>query len=93
MAALPCAPKGKTICLSRFQQRQDIPRRILEPRDRRPIPARNPGRVCLQVGFVIDFKSDAALAQFIHSFFYAVYGQKPLAGDKLRYHIIDVVLS
>jgi hypothetical protein len=32
-------------------------------------------RIRLQVGFVVDFKSHAALAQFVHSFFYAVYGK------------------
>ncbi len=61
--------------LSLFEHRQDIPRWILEPRDRRPVPARNPARVRFQVGLVIDFKSHAALAEFTHSFFYAVYGK------------------
>ena len=72
---LPGLSEGQAIRFSRFLHRQNIARWILEPRDRRPIPARNPARVRLQVGFVKDFKSHPALAQFIHSFFYAVYGK------------------
>jgi len=39
------------------------------------IPARAPSGAGFQVGFVIDFKSHTALAQFIHNFFHIVDGK------------------
>jgi hypothetical protein len=48
--------------LSRFQHRQDIPCRILEPCNRRTVPTRNSAGVRFQVRLVVDFESHAALA-------------------------------
>src|SRR5690349_20193870 len=58
-----------------FQHGQDVPRWILKPVDCWPIPSRNSTRVGLHVGFVVDFKSHTALAQFLHSFLHAFHGK------------------
>jgi len=61
--------------LSLFQNRQNVPGRIFEPSNRRAVPARNSTRIGLQIWFVVDFKSHATFIEFIHIFFYAVYGE------------------
>lgn len=60
-------------CLSSFKHGQNISSRILEPRDLRSAVAMYPTRIGLQIWFVIDFKPDATLGEFIHSPFYVVY--------------------
>src|SRR5579872_1591435 len=61
--------------LCRFQYRQNIPCGILEPGNRWPVSTRNPSRICLQVWFVVEFESDPAIAELIHSLFHVVDGK------------------
>src|SRR5437762_4128526 len=59
--------------LSGFQNRQNISCRVFEPGDGWAIAARNSSRVRLQIGLVITFKPDAALAEFVYGFLDVVY--------------------
>ncbi len=63
------------LSLGRFQHRQDFSRRVFKPRDGWSISTGDAAGVGLQVGFVVDFKTNAALAQIVDSSFHAVYGK------------------